>query len=47
MQSSQRLSTGDEASAPDPPVIEPPVESSYVTRSGRVVKPVQHYGTWS
>ena len=39
------LSAGDEAA--DPPVIEPHVESCYVTRSGRVVKSVLCYGTWS
>ena len=43
MKSSQPSSTGDEAA--DPPVIEPSVELSYVTRSERVVKPVQRYGT--
>ena len=45
LQLSQPSSTSDEAT--DPPVTEPPAKSSYVTRSGRVVKPVQRYGTWS
>ena len=45
LQSSQPLSSSGEAA--DLPVSEAPAESPYVTRSGRVVKPVQRYGMWS
>ena len=45
LQSSQPLSESGEAA--DLPVSEAPAKSTYVTRSGRVVKPVQRYGMWS
>ena len=45
LHSSQPLLASGEAA--DLPVSEPPAESPYVTRSGRVVKPVQRYGMWS